>query len=296
MSKEQQTDSLFAGLSGRAHHPDAPAAARVPLVVALHGGTYTSGYFAMPGASLFDKAVALGVPLIAPDRPGYGNSAWLDTAEMTIQGQARFFAHALGDAWERHGRATSGVVLLGHSIGGAIAAATAALLADRPGPFPLLGLAVSGVCLNTPAEHRPLWEQLPDTPSVEMPPAVKEVVMFGPEGSFDPHMVRASAQADVPAPKAELVDIVSVWASVATDILGRITVPVHYRQAEVDRLWVGGQEQVQGFAQALVRSPRVDAAMLRQTGHCIDLHHVGTALQVQQLGFALQCAAEHRPT
>ena len=294
MTKSQQTTTLFGRLSGRAYRPSGPLAPHLPLVVALHGGTYTSSYFDIAGASLFDKAAALGIPLIAPDRPGYATSAWLPTAEMSIEGQARFFARELNDAWQRHGEGTSGIVLIGHSIGGAIAAATAALLAGERGAFPLLGLALSGVCLNTPPEHRPLWEQLPDTPSVGMPPPVKEMLMFGPEGSFDPRMVQESARADVAAPKAELVDVVSTWSSKATDILGRIAVPVHYRQAEVDRLWVCGGDEVDGFARALVKSPRVDALMLRRTGHCIDLHHVGAALQLQQLGFALQCAAEQR--
>jgi hypothetical protein len=32
--------------------------------------------------------------------------------------------------------------------------------------------------------------------------------------------------------------------------------------------------------------------MIRDTGHCMDFHTVGPALQLQQLGFALQCAAQ----
>ena len=294
MSTSLQTNSLFSGLSGRAYRPTGRVAPNMPLVVALHGGTYTSSYFDIPGASLFEKAVALEIPMIAPDRPGYATSPWLPPAQMTIEGQARFFASELNDAWQRHGEGTSGIVLIGHSIGGAIAAATAACLADELGAFPLLGLAISGVCLNTPPEHRPLWEQLPDTPSVDMPPPAKAVLMFGPEGSFDPQMIQESARIDVAAPKAELVDIVSTWSARAASILGRIAVPVHYRQADTDRLWVCGPTEVDGFARALAKSPRVDAAMLLQTGHCIDLHHLGSALQLQQLGFALQCATEHR--
>jgi hypothetical protein len=36
----------------------------------------------------------------------------------------------------------------------------------------------------------------------------------------------------------------------------------------------------------------VDAAMMRGTGHSMDFHHIGRSLQLQQLAFALQCAAE----
>src|SRR5579862_8517879 len=51
--------------------PGGPAAAGAPLVVALPGGTYTSVYFDVPGQSLLETAEALGIPVIAVDRPGY---------------------------------------------------------------------------------------------------------------------------------------------------------------------------------------------------------------------------------
>jgi len=293
MSNAQSTTSLFGEMSGRFHKPAGPLAPRTPLVVAFHGGTYTSAYFDVPGASLFDTAAANRIPLIAPDRPGYASS--LSLPDMTIEAQAQHLLRALGDAWQRHGAGTSGIFIIGHSIGGAITAAIAALAAEEVPAFPLLGIALSGMCLNTPPEHKPLWEQLPDTPTVEMPPPVKDALMFGPEGSFDVKLVRDSDIANAPAPKAELVDVVSTWSDKAKDVLGRIKVPVHYRQAEVDRLWVMNQGEVDGFIGALTNSPLVDGAMVRGTGHCMDFHHVGRALQLQQLAFALQCASASGP-
>lgn len=291
MHASQSTVDLFGGLSGRQARPSGTVAPRTPLIVAIHGGTYTSAYFDLPGASLFAQACANAIPLIAPDRPGYVGSASLAVAEMDIPGQARFLTKALADAWQRHGEGTSGIVLIGHSIGGAIAANIAANVSDGPADFPLLGLALSGVCLRTPPEFGPLWAQLPDTPTVEMPAPVKDAVMFGPEGSFDPAMVRASDVANAAAPKSELIDIVGRWHLAATSVLGRIAVPVHYRQAEHDRLWIVDQREVGEFAAALARSPRVDAAMWQGAGHCIDLHHAGRSFQLQQLAFALHCAS-----
>ena len=293
MSASQHTTSLFGELSGRFHKPSGTLAPRTPLVVAIHGGTYTSAYFDVPGASLFELAAANRIPLIAPDRPGYVGSLSLAPADMTVQGQARHLGRLLKDAWQRHGTGTTGLFIIGHSIGGAITAAIAAQLAGGQAGFPLLGIALSGMCMNTPPEHKPLWEQLPDTPTVEMPPPVKDMMMYGPAGSFDPALQRASDIANAMAPKAELVDIVSNWSGQAAEVLGRIDVPVHYRQAERDNLWVMSQAEVDSFERALSRSPRIDAAMARGTGHCMDLHHVGRALQMQQLGFALQCASEH---
>lgn len=264
----------------------------LPLVVALHGGTYTSRYFDVPGASLLDRAVANGIPVVALDRPGYGGSPALPAGQSTVKGQASYLRKALEDCWQRYGEGTRGIFLIGHSIGGAITASIAAEVAGAEPAFPLLGIALSGMCLKTPPEHKPLWESLPDTPTVEMPGPVKVQMMFGPAGSYDPAMIEASQAADAPAPKAELVDIVSTWTDNAPGTLSAIRVPVHYRQSAQDPLWIMGAEEVAGFARALAHSPRVDAAMVQQTGHCMDFHHYGHTLQMQQLAFALQCACE----
>ncbi|MDM0044401.1 alpha/beta hydrolase [Variovorax dokdonensis] len=284
--------SLFGGLSGRFRKPAAPLQPKTPLVVAIHGGTYTSAYFDVPGASLLDRAEANGIPIVAPDRPGYVDSAMLPGAEGTIGGQATALTHALHDAWTHFGEGTCGMVLIGHSIGGAIAAT----IASDPRGLPLIGLAVSGVGMLTPPEHQPMWEALPDLPIVEIPAEAKAGFMFGPEGSFDPGMPALSTKvAGTGAPRAELVDIVSTWSARAPSVLGRITVPVHYRQAEIDHLWICGRRQVDDFAHALSAAARVDAAMVAGTGHCMDFHHVGRSLQLQQLAFALQCAAQAPP-
>ena len=72
----------------------------------------------------------------------------------------------------------------------------------------------------------------------------------------------------------------------------KIAVPVHYRQGEFDRLWIVDEGEVRNFELSLSKPPRVDAQMLRGTGHCLDYHTIGPALHLQQLGFAMQCAAE----
>lgn len=278
---------LFGGLTGRSRVP-AGLLPDAPLIVAIHGGSYTSAYFDLPGYSLLDRSAVNGIPAIAPDRPGYVGSPMLPPEETTIAGNACALTEKLGEAWERFGAGTRGIVLIGHSIGGAIAAT----MASAPGGLPLIGLAISGVCLRTPDAHRPQWEALPDTPTVDLPASMKDQLMFGPPGSFDASMPAASHAANAPAPKGELVDIVSTWAGAARGVLGAISVPVHYRQGEFDHLWIVDQGEVDGFARALTRAPHVDAAMLCGTGHCMDFHRIGAAFHTQQLGFAMQCAAQ----
>jgi pimeloyl-ACP methyl ester carboxylesterase len=277
------TNQRFGGLSGQSRIPAHGLPPRMPLVIAIHGGTYTSNYFNVPGYSLLDRAQANGIPIIAIDRPGYVESPLLPVEQSSIHGQAR----VLGEIWKSHGAGTRGIVLIAHSIGAAIAAR----IASEPGNLPLLGLAMSGIGLRTPPEHKPMWEALPDIPRVELPNELKDQVMFGPEASFDGNVMPAASYiANAPGLRAELVDIVSTWQDDVHDVLGRIAVPVHYRQAENDRLWIVDQGEVDGFARALKSSPRVDAAMLHGTGHCIDFHYLGPAFQLQQLGFALECA------
>ena len=284
------SDDIFAGLSGRIQIPATLSNSDLPLVVAIHGGTYTSAYFDLPGYSLMDRAAALGIPILALDRPGYGSSAELSGDDASLIGQAGFLTKALQKAWQKYGQSTRGIVLIGHSIGAAI---TLCIAAD-PTNFPLLGLAVSGVCLRTPDELRDAFAASPAGPFLDFPTPMKDQVMFGPEGSFSRDMPQASHATNAPARRREIVDINTVWPQAAREVLGRVRVPVHYRQAEVDRLWIVDENEVVQFAEALSESPRVDAAMMSNTGHCIDFHRVGAALQVQQLGFALQCAAETR--
>jgi pimeloyl-ACP methyl ester carboxylesterase len=279
---------LLEGVSGRKRLSIVTSTAEMPLVVAIHGGSYTSAYFDVAGHSLLDRAAANNIPILAPDRAGYGNSPPLPPEAATIQGHAAALKQVLHAAWYRYGAGTKGMVLIGHSIGAAIAAT----IASDAGDLPLIGLGLSGVGLRTPPEHKPQWESLPDMPLVDIPPALKDQLMFGPPDSFDASMPAASHSANAPAPRAELVDIVGTWHMRVQDILGRIAIPVHYRQGEFDHLWIVDREEVDGFGRALSHSPRVDAAMVPGTGHCMDFHRVGPAFQLQQLGFALQCASQ----
>lgn len=279
-------------VSGRMCGMDASAhAVDSPLIVALHGGTYSSAYFDVQGYSLLDRAAALGLAVIALDRPGYGETTALAPHAATVAANAERLDAILGDIWERHGAGRSGLFVIGHSIGGAI---TVSIAARRPA-WPLIGIAVSGVGLVTPPESLDHWSALPQVPMIELPAEVKDQVMFGPAWTFAPDMPRRSHAADAPVPRAELIDIVSTWHASVRDIASRVQVPVHYRQGEFDRLWITNADQVAGFGAAFSASPHVDAALYRSAGHCIDFHRLGLAFQLEQLAFALRCAVRPAP-
>lgn len=259
-----------------------------PLVVAIHGGTYTSRYFDLPGYSLIDRAGALGIPLVAPDRPSYGGSVVPAPEEAGIEHSAVLLDRAIGAMFEKFGNDTRGVVLVGHSIGAAIAA----MIAARRPAWPLLGLAMSGICLTPPpGADADAWESLPDVPFVDMPREVKDQVMFGPADTYRAEMPGLSHLADAPIPRAELLNIVTVWPGRARSVLGDVRVPVHYRQGEFDRLWVTDAREVDAFGACCADAPSVDAKLFHGAGHCIDLHAASAAFHLDQLAFALRCAA-----
>ena len=65
------TDGSAQGMTfSMRRRPDGAVAEGAPLVVAPPGGTYSSIYFDVPGPSLLDTAEAVGVPVVAVDRPG----------------------------------------------------------------------------------------------------------------------------------------------------------------------------------------------------------------------------------
>ena len=256
-----------------------------PLIVALHGGTYTSGYFDVPGYSLLNLAAAVGAPVIALDRPGYEGTTAFAPADATIANNAERLEHLIGELWRRDGADCPGIVLIGHSIGGAIATTIAAA-----GPsWPMLGLAISGVGLETARESGPAWAALPALPTIQLPGPVKDMLMFGPEWTFAADMPELGHTADAPVPRAELIDIVTTWPTNARQIIAKVKVPVHSRQGEFDRLWIVDDRQVADFGAGFVASSDVDAAIFANAGHCIDFHKLGPAFQLEQLGFALRC-------
>lgn len=265
---------------------EAKAAADYPLIIAIHGGTYTSKYFDVPGYSLLDRAAALGIPIIAVDRPGYGESSPLPAGEATIAQNAQVLEEAIGQIWRTQAGGARGIVLIGHSIGAAV---TVAIAARQP-PWPLLGVSISGVGLSSPPEVGKAWGSLPPLAMLELPVAVKDAVMFGPAWTLEPAQPAASYVANSPVPRAELIDIVTGWPEQARALAAKVTVPVHYRQAEFEKLWITDAENVISFGGAFSASSVVSAQLFASVGHCIDFHRLGAAFQLEQLAFALRCA------
>lgn len=259
-----------------------------PLIVALPGGAYTADYFDVPGCSLMERAAALGIPVVALDRPGYVASTPLPPPEATLERNAAWLDRAIDRVWSQQASlGAEGIVLVGHSIGGAIAV----LIAARQPRWPLRGIAISGVGFTPPPEVAGAWASLPQDDYVSLPPEGKDFFMFGPASTWDPSVPPRTRVADAPTPRAELLDIVSGWPALFASRATHVTVPVHYRQAEFDKLWVVDQAEIERFGQGFPNSPSVDAKLCASAGHCIDFHRAGAAFQQEQLAFALRCVS-----
>ena len=260
--------------------------ADLPVILAIHGGTYNCDYFDVPGHSLIDRATKAGFDIVAIDRPGYGDSTRLPETDAIIRANAVVLNDALPHLLARLDLADRPVFVIGHSIGGAIALTLASLQPD----WRLTGVAVSGVGAETPPEDAGNYAHLPQQYLVELPTPMTDAVMFGPEGSHPADMPQASHLANTLVPRAELIDITGGWKDRVAGIAASIKVPVHYRQAEHEKLWLNSQDHVGAFGRLFTASPRVDAAMVANAGHCIDYHNAGEAFQKDQLEFAAACS------
>lgn len=275
-------------LSGRrAGPPPGRRAPGSPLIVALHGGSYSSAYFDVPGFSLLDRAAARGCVAVALDRPGYRASTLLEAGDSLLDANVHVLDRAVAELWRREGVGASGIVLVGHSIG----AALATLLAVRDLAWPLRGIALVGVGLSLPP-HGPVFEEdQPATTRLEVPDEVKNAAMFGPPGSYAPDAPARAGVANEPVVYREVAEINTRWSVRAPDVYARVRVPVHYRQGENDLVWTRGAGELDRVRAAFSAAPTVDARLVADAGHAVDFHHAGEALHDDQIGFAIACGA-----
>lgn len=264
-----------------------PAGAK-PLVVALHGGTYTARYFDVAGSaagSFLDTAAAHGYRVVAFDRPGYGGSTPLTPEENTFERHAELLSAAISQVAEQEGARR--VFLVGHSIGGMIALMIAAAQPD----FGLIGVSATGMgAVIPPGGAAEALGSLPADLTVDLPYDERDKVMFGPADTWD-DQARTQAHASyAPTPVRELIQAPAWPREHLPELAPRIRVPLHNALAEHDALWDSSPANVAAFAAMFTAAAFVQAAVARGTGHSIDHHRLGHALHLRQLAFAQECA------
>lgn len=271
-----------------------PACQGRPLIASLHGGTYNAQYFDVAGSrhgSFMDLAAGLGYSVVSFNRPGYGGSSALTPDDNTFNRHAELLAAAIAQAAESW--TAQGVVLIGHSIGGMIAAMIAAADID----FRLLGTSVTGmgavIRAGGPAQA---LASLPPDATVDLPYDQRDQVMFGPEYTRTAAGIERAHASYAPVPVRELIQAPDWPDEHLAEIAPRIQVPVHNELGEFDALWDSTPANVEQFARMLTGAAFVDASIARGTGHSIDHHILGHALHLRQLAFAGECELWGRQT
>lgn len=264
-----------------------------PLIVAIHGGAVTAEYFDLVGQSSLNVASVNGVDMIALNRPNYADSDELSAEETTYARNAAILDDAIDAIWKEHGAGHSGVVVLGQSIGAAIAVH---LAASRPTSWPLIGLSISGIHDAVPPHIRDAWASLPDEKVISHGIEMWRMSVFGPDGTFTPELVQVSFDTVAhPVPVAELIEVGTLWPTSAADLAARVECPVQYFAAEYETLWMVDEAAGRTFADYFTGSPRVEYTFVRHAGHCIHHHHAGRAAQLREIAFALDCGIVDAP-
>jgi pimeloyl-ACP methyl ester carboxylesterase len=257
-----------------------------PLIVALHGGSYTSLYFDVPGHSLLDRAAANDIAVIALDRPGYGRSDSLAAADHTFTRSAGILRTAIGRLWSQYGARHDGIVLVGHSIGAAI---SVHLASEQP-DWPLLGIAVSGIHDVAPVQVRSAWDAMPPGQPVTFTLEQRRMFFYGPDWTIEPDIVERADVSAAPVPLEELLEVVGRWPGEAAQLAAKVSVPVQYVAFEFERLWTIDASTVESFAAHFSAAPLVTSELMRGIGHDADHHRNSQAFHLRQLAFALDCA------
>lgn len=261
-----------------------------PLLVCLHGGGYDSRYFDAPGSSLLSRAAAVGFPALALTRPGHPADEESARRQPSFTEAAAIISEAVADAWQRLGDGRPGVVLLGHSIGGAIAVHVAA----QTHTWPLLGLTVSGVGDVVSPRAKEQFTHFPPDIAVDFPFEATRPVLYGPDWTLHETTLTDGAALPVTTPSADMLEMGTKWTDDLPKLALSVDVPVQYVLAEFDGFWVVSEERADAFGRLFSRAPFVDASLWLGTGHNIEHHRLGDAYVRTVLTFAERCAMEKR--
>lgn len=243
-----------------------------PLLLCIHGGGCNGGYFDMRGFSVAQVALAHGFDVLLVNRPGHGGSAPPRTASP-IGEAAGLLPGYLAPIMAT--RVSPDLVVIGHSIGGAVA-----LMLAAEARLPIRGVAVSGIG-RVPSDAARAWLAEQGTTNPEPPPEF----FFGPEGSYDWRGPMALRKVVEPWRLDELQDLRIDWPAAFDAVAERITIPVAFHLAEHERIWRAKSADVANAAARFTQAPRVEADVLPDGGHLYEIHRRGAELAARQLAF-----------
>lgn len=276
------SDSLAVALDDRCSgvlHGVAEAASGAPLLVCIHGGGCHGGYFDVAKRSTLKLARERGMAVLLVNRPGHGGNATLAGESPILEGTP-MVGELIAQVRDAYAPG-SPLLLLGHSIGGAVALT---LAAQGGTVLPIRAVAVSGI-----GDVSPLAPQVPTDFAPgrkEAPPGpLTSELFFGPVGSFGWDAVARLRRAAEPWVLAEISEVVHRWPDRWRALAPTLTLPIHLRIAEFETIWETGVPAAERLDKALIAAPRADVAVAPGGGHLYELHHRGPELVADQLDF-----------
>lgn len=253
------------------------------VVVALHGGGMTAGYFdgqAHPDVSLLTLGARLGYTVLAIDRPGYGDSTAALPAGQSRGEQATTVRAALADFTARH-RTGAGIFLLAHSYG----AKVALTLAASGAPSEFLGLDISGCGRRYALSRAEVDAGLSDS---------RSSLHWGPRLLYPPGTSRACATVVAPMPQRERRDVTS-WPTVFPAVAARVGVPLRLTFAEHEPWWRHDKHAVLELSGHL-KAPRLVLDRQAGAGHNISLGWAARSYHLRALAFLQDCVTSEAET
>ncbi len=255
------------------------------LLVAVHGGTYTSKYFDTSPSLLFELCASLGYSILALDRPGYGAATSVPVDQLSFDDQVPVLRQALEEIWNDYGQQSAGMFLIGHSIGGMIS-----LLLSAENPHErLLGVSMTGAGGLYNEQTKTAFASLvSDEPKVMMDIAIKVMAMYGPAWSYPEEQALYDPERDVPTAAIELAEA-QTWGTRLPQVAAKVRVPVQFIVPEYDHIWRGDSEALNHVAGIFTASPFVDMGIQRLAGHSVELHTLSRAFYLKILAFVEEC-------
>lgn len=284
------SSSATAPLSGWYARPDAEND-HGPVIVALHGGGYSSHYWrfaSLGGGTLANLGPEQGMTVVAINRPGSGLddvpvASFEDQAELVIQTVAGLLAGPLAGS-AAGSSARRPVVLVGHSIGAALSYLIAAKHDER---LNVVGIDVSGIATRFRAgESLATLQAVASSPEpVEVDAEARTGLFFGDASTWDQAVADEDYAAARPAEPLDLAEILTFPETFAS-IAGRIDVPVNFTLAELDILYETAGDPIELVRDALTATPAFTAAVYEKLGHCVHLHRRGPEIVSRVVDFA----------
>jgi pimeloyl-ACP methyl ester carboxylesterase len=256
------------------------------LIFCIHGGSYTSRYFGFQSqkrASLLDLAPEFGYSVLAIDRPGYGTA---ESLVVSFDQQAEILREAAAKCFAQYAPSTSGVFIVGHSIGGMLAM----LIASQPGDLRLLGIDLNGAGISyRPASEKALSAYVAMAHPPREPDKERRLKrMFGPVGTFDPEVADEDFKTAPLSQPSEIKEAVG-WPARVQGVASTIKVPVNFSLSEFDALWESSPDKINQAAAMFTQAPLVEGRVQRFAGHSVHLHRVARAYNLRTIAFVDDC-------